>query len=358
MARYMIAKYTFNNSVADCLPTITGATTSQWSYSDEVDGTTTTRTIGTDMENLKITKYSFSGSSSLLTVEYLKIDEKITSMSDMFNGCNSLTTINTLNWDTQNVTTTVNMFKNCSSLISLDLSSFNTEKVTNLAYMFQNCSSLISLDLSSFNTEKVTSMGATFYSCKSLAVLDLSNWNTISTTSTSNMFNGSTKLTDIGLLYSSEATINKIAGILPNNPKNIFYYDADPSQLTPVEGVTFKKYRTPTTIQLPPHIQLHSLPDGTKDEVDLETGILTRNVGEIVWNGDIVKWNTARSFKVGDGHSQLSSISDWGTPNYNTLKTDYSMPENLTATNCLSENATMSRTFNGGLSFWGGTWHR
>ena len=34
-----------------------------------------------------------------------------------------------------------------------------------------------------------------------------------------------------------------------------------------------------STIQLPPHIQLHSLPDGTRDEVDIETGILTRNVG-------------------------------------------------------------------------------
>ena len=64
-------------------------------------------------------------------------------------------------------------------------------------------------------------------------------------------------------------------------PLTVYYYDADPSQLTPVEGVTFKKYAMPTTIQLPPHIQLHSLPDGTRDEVDIKTGILTRNVGYI-----------------------------------------------------------------------------
>ena len=40
-----------------------------------------------------------------------------------------------------------------------------------------------------------------------------------------------------------------------------------------------------STIQLPPHIQLHSLPDGTRDEVDIKTGILTRNVGCIVLDG-------------------------------------------------------------------------
>ena len=48
-------------------------------------------------------------------------------------------------------------------------------------------------------------------------------------------------------------SINKIAENITSNC-DIYYYDADPSQLTPVEGVTFKKYVMPTTIQLPPHI--------------------------------------------------------------------------------------------------------
>ena len=36
-----------------------------------------------------------------------------------------------------------------------------------------------------------------------------------------------------------------------------------------------------STIQLPPHIQLHSLPDGTRDEVDIKTGILIRRTQKI-----------------------------------------------------------------------------
>ena len=505
--KYMIAKYTFDNSVADCLPTITGATTSQWDYSDEVDDTTTTRTIGTD-EELTITNISFRDKTSLLTLDYLNFTNAITNATRMFNGCTALTSINTSNWDTSNVTsmnamfnscrslasldasnwdvgkvtnmsdmfyacgalttldlsawnvskvtnintmfsacnglttlnvsgwdtsslksisstfnsctalttldlsswkvdgvtnmsamfrtcsalTTLNlsnwntskvssmiymfqgcaklttldlshfnvdgvtdmnnMFNGCSALTSLNTSTWNTSKVSNMSSMFQNCYKLVSLnlshfnvdgvtnmsamfngcsaltslntstwntskvtnmsgmfsrciklttlDLSSFNTEKVTNTSNMFQNCTSLTKLDLSNWNTINTTTMSNMFSGATKLTDIGLLYSSETTINKITGVLPNIPKNIFYYDADPSQLTPVEGVTFKKYTMPTTIQLPPHIQLHSLPDGTKDEVDLATGILTRNVGYIMLSGDE---NISKSSLSNDSYS-------------------------------------------------------
>ena len=35
------------------------------------------------------------------------------------------------------------MFYNCNSLTSLDLSNFNTQNVTDMSYMFSNCNSLI-----------------------------------------------------------------------------------------------------------------------------------------------------------------------------------------------------------------------
>ena len=48
-----------------------------------------------------------------------------------------------------------NMFNGCESLTSLDLSNFNTSSVENMENMFNGCKSLTSLDLSNFNTSLV-----------------------------------------------------------------------------------------------------------------------------------------------------------------------------------------------------------
>ena len=45
------------------------------------------------------------------------------------------------------------MFFNCNSLSSIDLSNFNTQNVINMGHMFFCCFSLSSLDLSNFNTK-------------------------------------------------------------------------------------------------------------------------------------------------------------------------------------------------------------
>ena len=224
--KYMIAKYTFNNSVENCLPTITGATTSQWGYSDKVDGTTTTRTIGTD-EELTITNISFRDKKSLLTLDYLNFTNAITNAMNMFNGCTALTSIDTSNWDTSNVTNMNNMFRlcnllatldvsswkvdsvtnmsyifnGCSSLTSLNVSNWNTSKVSNMSFMFQNCNKLVSLDLSHFNVENVTSMISMFNGCRSLTSLNTSNWNTSKVSNMNNMFQTCSALTTLDLSH-------------------------------------------------------------------------------------------------------------------------------------------------------------
>ena len=50
------------------------------------------------------------------------------------------------------------MFYNCNSLSSLNLSNFNTQNVTNMQYMLSDCISLTSLNLSNFNNQNVTNM--------------------------------------------------------------------------------------------------------------------------------------------------------------------------------------------------------
>ena len=82
------------------------------------------------------------------------------------------------------------MFYDCNSLSSLDLSNFNTQNVTNMGGMFYNCKSLTSLDLSNFNTQNVKNMDNIFNGCKSLISLDLSNFNTQYLTNMDNMFSG------------------------------------------------------------------------------------------------------------------------------------------------------------------------
>ena len=195
---YMIAKYTFDNSVADCLPTITGATTSQWGYSDKVDGTTTTRTIGTD-EELTITNISFRNKTSLLTLDYLNFTNAITNATRMFNGCTALTSINALNWDTSNVTNMNAMFNSCRSLASLDASNWDVGKVTNMSDMFYACTAFTTLDLSVWNVSKVTNMSTMFSTCNGLTTLNVSGWDTSSVKSMNSTFTGCSKLTTLDL---------------------------------------------------------------------------------------------------------------------------------------------------------------
>ena len=118
---------------------------------------------------------------------------------NMFNDCESLTSLDLSSFNTSLVTNMNRMFFGCGSLTSLDLSSFNTSACTDMGYMFYNCESLTSLDLSSFNTSLVTNMNRMFFGCGSLTSLDLSNFNTPACTNMDNMFFGCDALTSLDL---------------------------------------------------------------------------------------------------------------------------------------------------------------
>ena len=119
-----------------------------------------------------------------------------------------------------------------------------------------------------------------------------------------------------------------------------------------VEGSENIEFRL-ANIDLPQPVQLNSLLDGTHDTYNPITGEYVQNVGTIQWDSSIVKWSKAHSFASLTGYSKLSHVEDWGNPNYKTLVNEHSMPNTLTAQNSVSNNATMSREFNGGWSYWG-----
>ena len=119
--------------------------------------------------NICSTEGWFSGLRKLTSVVGLNNFDtsKVTRMSSMFGGCNSLQSLDLSSFDTSKVTEMSSMFYNCKSLRSLDLSSFDTSKVTDMRFMFEGCHSLRSVCYSSsrFVTSKVTYMRDMFKGC-------------------------------------------------------------------------------------------------------------------------------------------------------------------------------------------------
>ena len=143
----------------------------------------------------------FSGFNTVQTINFNNCinTSSVTSMSNMFNGCTSLESLDLSSFNTSNVTTMRQMFNDCTSLKSLDLSNFNTSNVETMEAMFNGCTSLKSLDLSSFNTSNVTTMFNMFSGCNNLAELNLSSFNTSNVTTMQAMFNGCKVLKSLNL---------------------------------------------------------------------------------------------------------------------------------------------------------------
>ena len=85
------------------------------------------------------------------------------------------------------------LMENLQSVTGMEY--LKTSEVTNMSDMFNNCTGLTSLDLSGFNTANVTDMFRMFYNCYNLRTIYVgSGWNTTAVTSSINMFNNCTSL--------------------------------------------------------------------------------------------------------------------------------------------------------------------
>jgi surface protein len=155
------------------------------------------------------------------------IDNTHTDLSGMFQGCTALTTVNTTEWDTSNVTTMQTMFYGCESLVSLDLSNFDTGNVTNMGAMFYQCYELQSLDLSNFDMSNVDLAANMLGSCTKLHILELSNCSndTIRKIVTSYNFPSGSPIgtnASIRILYCKEENADGIEELLPSGWKISF----------------------------------------------------------------------------------------------------------------------------------------
>ncbi len=151
---------------------------------EEISGMANLNTANvTDMRTM------FNGCESLKSMDVSGFNtSKVTDMSYMFASCYSLKSIDVSRFNTANVTDMICMFNECYSLKSIDVSGFNTANVTDMSGMFASCYSLESIDVSGFNTANVTNMGTMFSRCESLKTLDLRHFNTSKVKNFSYMF--------------------------------------------------------------------------------------------------------------------------------------------------------------------------
>ena len=161
------------------------------------------------------------GTSALADVTKVVFDASFTtarptSTASWFEGASKLTTITSIErLNTSEVTSMEKMFNGCESLTSVDVSKFNTEKVTNMSLMFYDCKSLTSVDVSKFDTRQVTDMNAMFKNCTALTLLNLTSFNTMNVTNMMGMFRGDEQLTTI--FISPTFTTGKVSPYYSNN---------------------------------------------------------------------------------------------------------------------------------------------
>nr|DAK84682.1 MAG TPA: protein of unknown function DUF285 [Caudoviricetes sp.] len=131
-----------------------------------------------DTSNVANMQLTFASCTSLKTIPLLNTS-KVTNMANMFGNCTSLEEVPLI--DTSNVTNMNGMFISCRKLTKIPL--IDTSKVTNMNQMFSDCQGLTSIPL--IDTSSVLEMNTTFqkcYSLKTIPALDTSNVKYMATT--------------------------------------------------------------------------------------------------------------------------------------------------------------------------------
>lgn len=128
---------------------------------------------GWDTSKFNHVSLAFLNCAKLTTITGVEnlVKSSCTALSQTFEGCKKLTSINTTNWDTSNILSYFNTFKDCQVLNNIDVSVFtiNTTNPVNMSSMFHGCNILSSLDLTGWDTSKVTTFANTFFNCYKLA---------------------------------------------------------------------------------------------------------------------------------------------------------------------------------------------
>ena len=170
-----------------------------------------------DTSNVTNMNSMFNGCQSLTSIDVSGFDtSNVISMNQMFYNCSSLTTLDLSDFDTSNVAYMSSMFENCQALTTLDVSGFDTSNVVSMSYMFRNCSSLTTLDVSGFDTSNLAYMGSIFENCQALTTLDLSNFDTSNVAGMTYLFCDCSALMTLDVSGFDTSNVTTMSGIFDN----------------------------------------------------------------------------------------------------------------------------------------------
>ncbi len=131
--------------------------------------------------------YLFKDCTKLTTISLPFSTLTISSMIGMFMNCESLTSIQNLNFDINQEISMEKLFKGCSTITSINLSGLKVGYVTDSSYMFDGCTKLNSIN--TFNIYfypyylSPIKMDYMFRKCTSLESIDFSKLKTFQATS-------------------------------------------------------------------------------------------------------------------------------------------------------------------------------
>ncbi len=238
-----IKKVVFHSSFASVQP----ITTASW-----FEGMTQLTTIE-GMEYLNTSDVTmmdrmFRQCSSLKEINLSSLNTaNVKNMERMFEYCSKLKSVNLSLLNKQKLESIQGMFTNCTALESVSFGNFNAAVFDgDFSRLFEGCQTLKSVDLSAFKDIKVTAMDHMFENCTSLERLDLSMLNTTGCT-TSPLRD----LSMLALFKGCKALKQLIIGPDFHTVKN--NYEIHPSLLV-FDGVTDMAVKAPAEQRIEEHL--------------------------------------------------------------------------------------------------------
>ena len=155
--------------------------------------------------------YQFTNGGKYIDLSVLDFSN-VTKANSMFESCNID------NIDIRNLNLNLSKlnelpFKSVKGTV-LDLSNYDITGLTSTYYLCYFCD-CPTVDLTNWKTTEVTNMKQTFYYCSAIEKIIMPDWDMTNVTNTSNFFYSCSKLNYIDLSRSNDATIAKIASLVP-----------------------------------------------------------------------------------------------------------------------------------------------
>ena len=135
---------------------------------------------------------------------------KVTEVTNVFENCKNLETVDISKWDTSHIQYFNRMFSGCHKLTEINLAGWKTDNLSYMAYMFNECFNLKKVDFTGFDTSNVISFASLFESCTSLETIDFSGFTTTSLEYVDNMFNNCSSLKSLDLSMFETSNVKSI----------------------------------------------------------------------------------------------------------------------------------------------------